>query len=117
MRLTVYIPQFVEIDVDAERQRVIQERVAAGRCIDPDCKRPIRVRGLCNYHYQQFKTAKTKPPNGLDSDTFEAEAISEGMVLGRGDQHRLRGTVVNRFASIGAPENLSQAAEGVSHGS
>lgn len=101
MKLTVYMLRPVEINVNEERQRLIQERAAAKRCILDDCQLPVRSRGLCSEHYEKFKQTARNPPNNLERDEFIELAIAEGKVLPAGEQRRLRPTT-NPFANVGS---------------
>ncbi len=44
------------------------------------CNLPVKKRGLCSKHYEQFRRAKNELPMGVRAD-FESTAIAEGLIL------------------------------------
>lgn len=86
---TIYLLKPVEIEMDEVQQKLIEERVAADRCIR-GCDRPPVCRGLCKPCDSQFRSVRQAQKTEAEREAFERSAMEAGMVLAPHVQRSMR---------------------------
>ena len=90
--------QYLMRSLAMNRKKVagLRERVEAGKCIIEGCDLPLRSRGLCQKHKQQYYQELRKLPGDTERLQFKEDCVRDGLILPSGEQAKW--TTKNPFA-------------------
>lgn len=88
------------LSVMRKSTKKLKSRVVKGKCICPGCDRPLKSRGLCEVHRQEFYAKKYALPTPEQRDEYEASAIMHGIILRKYEQQQWIREASSPFAKL-----------------